>query len=140
MGPLASLVFWSENDSNSFYHEHTRRREGRNFITEAHAESRNSDCEIRFFQLGALQCLSGEVSESLVHHEARSIFATEKHMKNQNESRSRNIWVDYCRILLFIGVAVSIFLSSVSETTKMLLLGSGLLVAAVWGRRKLRQG
>ena len=61
-------------------------------------------------------------------------------MKNQNESRSRNIWVDYCRILLFIGVAVSIFLSSVSETTKMLLLGSGLLVAAVWGRRKLRQG
>ena len=61
-------------------------------------------------------------------------------MKNQNESRSRNIWVDYCLILLFIGVAVSVFLSSVSETTKMLLLGSGFLVAAVWGRRKLRQG
>ena len=60
-------------------------------------------------------------------------------MKNQSESSGRNIWVDWCLILLFIGVAVSVFLSSVSETTKMLMLGSGFLVAAVWGRRKLRQ-
>ena len=61
-------------------------------------------------------------------------------MKDQNESSGRYIWVDWCLVLLFIGAVVSVFLSSVSETTKMLMLGSGFLVAAVWGRRKLRQG
>ena len=81
----------------------------------------------------------GEISDFPFITKTRNIFGAEASMKNQNESRTRNSWIDFCLILLFIGVAVTVLLSSVSETTKLLLLGSGFLVAAVWGRKKLRQ-
>jgi hypothetical protein len=61
-------------------------------------------------------------------------------MEIQNQSRNRNILADVFFLLLVIGLTVSLVLPSVSETAKVLLLGGGLLVAGVWGRRKLGQG
>jgi flagellar basal body-associated protein FliL len=58
-------------------------------------------------------------------------------MEDKNASRSRNIWIAFLILLLIVSVAVALVVPVVSDTTKLLCLGGGLLVIGVWGRRKL---
>jgi hypothetical protein len=60
-------------------------------------------------------------------------------MQDQNMSRSGNILVVLCLLLCFMGLIATLFVPVVSETIQVMLLGAGLLVAGIWGRRMLRQ-
>ena len=61
-------------------------------------------------------------------------------MDHKDASRSKHIWLGPCVLLVFVGVVLELVLPGVSDTIKVVLLGSGLLAAGIWGRRKLRQG
>jgi len=77
--------------------------------------------------------VSGTVEESVQHTSVKG------HFENPQAKSSSNVWVDVCFGLMFICLAVAIFVPSVSETTKVLSLGGDLVIAGFWGRRKFRQ-
>ena len=57
-------------------------------------------------------------------------------MEEKNKSRSSNLWSVFCVLLLFIGVATALVLPEGWDTARLVLLGSSLLVAGIWGRRR----
>jgi hypothetical protein len=61
-------------------------------------------------------------------------------MEDKNASRGKNIWIVGGILFLIVGVAVTLALPAISATAKIFLLGSGLIAAGIWGRRRLRQG
>ena len=67
-------------------------------------------------------------------------FGAEVSMDNQNKQGSRSVWVVVCLFVLFIALIVAAFVSLVSDTAPVIVLGSGLVVVGIWGRRKIQQG
>ena len=56
-------------------------------------------------------------------------------MDNKNTSKSRNIWRLFCLLLLLVGLETAVVLPEISDTTRLVLLGVGLLVVGLWGRK-----
>jgi hypothetical protein len=61
-------------------------------------------------------------------------------MEDKNASGSSNMWAVFFILLAIIAVAVVLALPAISATAKIFLLGSGLIAAGIWGKRRLRQG
>ena len=60
-------------------------------------------------------------------------------MDDKNTSKSRNIWRLFCLLLLLVGLETAVVLPDTSDTTRLVLLGVGLLVVGLWGRNSQRQ-
>jgi uncharacterized membrane protein HdeD (DUF308 family) len=61
-------------------------------------------------------------------------------MEGEHPLRSKDMWILVGILLLIAGVAVTLILPEMSATTKLFLLGAGLILAGVLGRKKLKQG
>jgi uncharacterized membrane protein HdeD (DUF308 family) len=61
-------------------------------------------------------------------------------MEGEHPLRSKDMWILVGILLLIAGVAVTLILPEMSTTTKLFLLGAGLILAGVLGRKKLKQG
>jgi hypothetical protein len=61
-------------------------------------------------------------------------------MGKQNQSKRGNILVLVCLLLVFIGLIVTAFVATISDTTQVFLLGSGLFLGGILGRSAFKQG
>jgi hypothetical protein len=80
--------------------------------------------------------------EHFERFERRKAITSEKEniMEDKNASWSSNMWAVFFILLAIIAVAGVLMLPAISPTAKLFLLGSGLIAAGIWGRRRLRQG
>jgi hypothetical protein len=99
---------------------------------------------VRFFPTSPV-LRPGPHGQSNSHFEIRnSKFFTysselEVVMERQHKSRNGNIGIVLCLIILFVGLIISVFVPTISDTTRVVLLGGGLLVVGIWGRRTFKQ-
>ena len=61
-------------------------------------------------------------------------------MDKQNHSKRGNILLLLRLLLVFIGLIVTAFMATISDTTQVFLLGGGLFLAGVLGRSAFKQG
>ena len=60
-------------------------------------------------------------------------------MEKQNKSTSGNTLVLVCLLLMVIGLIVTAFVPTISDTTQVLLFGGGLFVVGILGRNAFKQ-
>jgi hypothetical protein len=61
-------------------------------------------------------------------------------MEDKNPTRGKSMWTIFGLLGLCMGLVVALALPGISATSKLFLLGSGLIAAGVWGRRRIGQG
>ena len=60
-------------------------------------------------------------------------------MQNHRKWKAGDLIIGVCFLIFFTAFLVAIFVPTVSDTTQVVLLGGGLLLAGMWGRRTFNQ-